>query len=116
VVSHRLQCALQVVLGVLGCPNLPQARLTADDGGAEAAGRVGESGIGVLFTAQQGCGAAVGPLTGAPIYSGIPSFHALPVRSVLDQDSWGHRHSGGHPYSIVGWYIMVPHGTALKSC
>lgn len=62
---HRRHGALQVVLGVLGCPNLPCARLTADDGGAEAAGRVGESGIGVLFTAQQGCGAAVGPLTGA---------------------------------------------------
>lgn len=56
---------MQVVLGVLGCPNLPRARLTADDGGADAAGRVGENGIGVLFAAQQGCGAAVGPLTGA---------------------------------------------------
>lgn len=52
---------------MLGCPNMPRARLTPDDGGAEAAGRVGSDGIGVLFTAQQGCGAAVGPLTGEQV-------------------------------------------------
>ena len=106
----RASRALQVVLGVLGCPNLPHARLTADDGGAEAARRVGESGIGVLFTAQQGCGAAVGPLTGASIHAGhswVTTRDALPVCIALGPGTLG-----GHQYSNVCWYT---HGTAWYS-
>lgn len=54
----------QVVLGVLGCPNMPTTPLVDADGGGGAASHVGTDGVGVLFTAQQGCGAAVAPLSG----------------------------------------------------
>ena len=56
----------QAVLGVLGCPNLPHARLRDEDVGAGAAelgdGQVG--GVGTLFTATRGAGAFAGPLAG----------------------------------------------------
>ncbi|KAK9811515.1 hypothetical protein WJX72_005139 [[Myrmecia] bisecta] len=54
----------QVVLGVLGCPNLPQQPITEADGLEGAAAKVGSEGIGCLFAAQRGQGAFVGPLTG----------------------------------------------------
>lgn len=54
----------QVVLGVLGCPNMPTTPLVDADGGDGAASHVGTDGVGVLFTAQYGCGAAVVPLSG----------------------------------------------------
>lgn len=90
---------------MLGCPNLPRARLTADDGGAEAAGRVGESGIGVLFTAQQGCGAAVGPLTGASI-SVAQSLYAQPARAALGPMAFG---------GTTNQNMLVQRGTAWYS-
>lgn len=47
----------EVALGVLGCPNLPQARFEDDDGGTAAASRSGEAGRGCLFVAHRGRGA-----------------------------------------------------------
>ncbi len=55
---------MQVVLGVLGCPNLPQQPIQEEDGAAGVAERVGTEGIGCLFTAIKGQGAFVGPLNG----------------------------------------------------
>ena len=55
---------MQVVMGVLGCPNMPVAAVTDGDGGADAAGRVGDDDVGVIFAAQLGGGATVGPLKG----------------------------------------------------
>jgi len=55
---------MQVVLGVLGCPNLPQQPIQEEDGAAGVAERVGTEGIGCLFTAITGQGAFVGPLNG----------------------------------------------------
>ena len=55
---------LQVVLGVLGCPNLPQQPIQEQDGAAGIAEKVGSEGIGCLFTAVKGQGAFVQPLTG----------------------------------------------------
>ncbi len=55
---------MQVVVGVLGCPNLPLEPITDADGAAGAAERAGEAGVGVLFSAMRGCGAFVAPLQG----------------------------------------------------
>lgn len=57
---------MQVVAGVLGCPNLPQAPITEEDGLEGAASRSGESGIGCIFAASRGYGAYVGPIAGEP--------------------------------------------------
>lgn len=64
----------EVVLGVLGCPNMPTIPLVDADGGNGAASQVGMDGVGVLFAAQQGCGAAVAPLSD----SGMPQ-HCISV-------------------------------------
>eukprot|EP00884_Botryococcus_braunii_P005140 jgi/Botrbrau1/14627/Bobra.0364s0011.1 len=53
----------QLALGVLGCPNLPQAPITDLDGESGAAKRVGEAGVGCLFTAVRGQGAFQQPLS-----------------------------------------------------
>ena len=55
---------LQVVLGVLGCPNLSQDPITDEQGEAGAAEHAGEPGIGCMFAAQVNQGAFVGPLQG----------------------------------------------------
>ncbi|KAK9825413.1 hypothetical protein WJX81_003131 [Elliptochloris bilobata] len=52
----------QVVVGVLGCPNLPMEPITDADAAAGAAERVGQAGVGALFSATLGGGAFVGPL------------------------------------------------------
>lgn len=54
----------QVVLGVLGCPNLPVEPLTPEQGEAGAAEHAGEPGYGCMFAAQLHEGAFVGPLQG----------------------------------------------------
>jgi hypothetical protein len=54
-----------VVVGVLGCPNLPLERITDADGAAGAAERAGAGGAGALFSATRGGGAFVGALAGA---------------------------------------------------
>lgn len=51
----------EVVLGVLGCPNLPLASIA---GGVEASAARGE-GVGCLFAARKGGGATVQPLDGS---------------------------------------------------
>lgn len=58
------QAVLQVIVGVLACPNLPQAPLVDADGEAGAAQRSSHQGAGCLFAAQKGSGAFVGPLKG----------------------------------------------------
>lgn len=55
---------VQVVVGVLGCPNLPQQPIQEEDGAAGIAEKVGTEGIGCLFTAVRGQGAFVQPLNG----------------------------------------------------
>ena len=66
-------CVCQVVLGVLGCPNLPQQPIQEEDGAAGVAEKVGTEGIGCLFTAIKGQGAFVKPLYGKslPLHSTV---------------------------------------------
>ncbi|GFR39865.1 hypothetical protein Agub_g365 [Astrephomene gubernaculifera] len=53
----------EVVLGVLGCPNLPQGPVSDEDGRSGAAARaVGQSHVGCLFSALRNHGAYVAPL------------------------------------------------------
>lgn len=52
----------EVVLGVLGCPNLPQTQVTDDDGGAGAVDNANRDGVGALFLAHRGHGAFAAPL------------------------------------------------------
>ncbi|KAK9803731.1 hypothetical protein WJX73_008586 [Symbiochloris irregularis] len=54
----------QVVLGVLGCPNLPVEPITPEQGEAGAAEHAGEPGYGCMFAAQLHEGSFVGPLQG----------------------------------------------------
>ena len=73
----------QVVLGVLGCPNLPQEPIADADAGAEAAGHAADSDVGVIFAARRGGGAHVGPLkSGAP--TGGPQGRAAWPRRLLN--------------------------------
>ena len=60
----KVHAAVQVVLGVLGCPNLPQQPIQEEDGAAGVAEKVGTQGIGCLFTAVKHQGAFVKPLNG----------------------------------------------------
>lgn len=53
----------QVVLGVLGCPNMPIVPLEDANSGNGTALNIGTDDVGVLFTAQSGCGAHVAPLS-----------------------------------------------------
>ena len=55
----------QVVVGVLGCPNLPAGQINDEDGAGNSAAKAGTDGVGVIFAAQKGVGAFAGPLTGA---------------------------------------------------
>ena len=63
---------VQVVLGVLGCPNLPNQPIQEEDGAAGVAEKVGTEGIGCLFTTVKGQGAFVRPLNGK-----APFLHLL---------------------------------------
>ena len=72
---------MQVVLGVLGCPNLPQQPIQEEDGAAGVAERVGTEGIGCLFTAIKGQGAFVGALNGKGAnYQGYTDVHRPTVK------------------------------------
>lgn len=52
-----------MVLGVLGCPNLPMAALTEEDGARRVAPEGDDAGrVGVCFVARRGGGAFYGPL------------------------------------------------------
>ncbi|CAK0782351.1 hypothetical protein CVIRNUC_005644 [Coccomyxa viridis] len=53
----------KVVVGVLGCPNLPQKRIEDEDGVGESASKAGTDGVGVIFAAEKGQGAFAGPLS-----------------------------------------------------
>lgn len=59
-------CLSQVVIGVLGCPNLPQSQIRDEDGSGNSAEKAGTDGVGVIFAAQRGAGAFEGPLAGRP--------------------------------------------------
>ena len=63
----------QVVVGVLGCPNLPQKRIEDEDGVGESASKAGTDGVGAIFAAERDQGAFAGPLSGA-LYQ-APEFH-----------------------------------------
>lgn len=62
--TGEIRDLVQVVLGVLGCPNLPQQPIQEEDGAEGVAERVGTEGIGCLFTGVKGQGSFVGPLHG----------------------------------------------------
>ena len=65
--------APQVVLGVLGCPNLPQQAIREGDCDEGQAGRsFAEEGVGTLFAAAKGQGARAGPLL-------APGLPATPI-------------------------------------
>ena len=66
-VDRRTEAALQVVVGVLGCPNLPQKRIEDADGVAESASKAGTDGVGVIFAAERDQGAFAGPLSGSTL-------------------------------------------------
>lgn len=55
----------QVVVGVLGCPNLPAGQIEDADGAGNSAAKAGTDGVGVIFAARKGAGAFAGPLAGA---------------------------------------------------
>ena len=91
---------MQVVLGVLGCPNLPQQPIQEEDGAAGVAERVGTEGIGCLFTAIRGHGAFVGPLNGKiDNYQG----HIEVIRSMVNLPLCV-AHAVALPPSCVQWY------------
>ena len=58
----------QVVVGVLGCPNLPAGQIEDADGAGNSAAKAGTDGVGVIFAARKGAGAFAGPLAGAPLF------------------------------------------------
>jgi 3'(2'), 5'-bisphosphate nucleotidase / inositol polyphosphate 1-phosphatase len=59
------------VLGVLGCPNMPASRFTAEHAGPSPKAGHPREGYGVLFAAIQGCGAFEGSLadTGTELHA-----------------------------------------------
>ena len=65
----------QVVVGVLGCPNLPQKRIEDEDGAGESASKAGTDGVGVIFAAERGQGAFAGPLSGVLNQAAV--FHEI---------------------------------------
>ncbi|KAG2495621.1 hypothetical protein HYH03_006221 [Edaphochlamys debaryana] len=70
----------EVVLGVLGCPNLPQGDVEDDAGGAGAASRSGDEDVGALFWAHRGAGAYAEPLCpqqGDPAGSAPQRIHVV---------------------------------------
>jgi hypothetical protein len=78
-VSVWRSCTLavsQVVLGVLGCPNMPIVPLEDANSGNGTALNIGTDDVGVLFTAQSGCGAHVAPLSGA-LLTGDPLLRMM---------------------------------------
>lgn len=52
---------LQVEVGVLGCPNMPQAPISDDDC-ADVAQRSFDDDVGMIFAARRGAGTFAGPL------------------------------------------------------
>ncbi|DBA77012.1 TPA: hypothetical protein ACH3X1_009602 [Trebouxia sp. C0004] len=83
----------QVVLGVLGCPNLPQQPIQEEDGAAGVAERVGTEGIGCLFTAIKGQGAFVGPLNGRPPSSRLQLQDRSDFSQARFMESYESKHS-----------------------
>ncbi|GAB4821949.1 hypothetical protein N2152v2_008995 [Parachlorella kessleri] len=65
----------QVVVGVLGCPNMPQAAISDEDCD-DVASRSFDESIGMLFAAQRGCGT----------YAGSLWSEALPMQRVFVDD------------------------------
>ena len=77
---------LQVVVGVLGCPNLPQKRIEDADGVAESASKAGTDGVGVIFAAERNQGAFAGPLSGPALTPPLPGSPDLGTSLALGQD------------------------------
>lgn len=64
-----------MVLGVLGCPNLPLAPIGDDDCDERQAARaLSEDGVGTIFAAARGGGARMGPLL-------APGLPATPIHA-----------------------------------
>ncbi|CAD7695494.1 unnamed protein product [Ostreobium quekettii] len=84
----------QVTVGALGCPNLPQTKVTDEDGKPGAASRTLDADIGCLFTATRGGGARDGPLWGSELPSHelrVPDVDS--IASVQYMESFEKRHS-----------------------
>ncbi len=88
----------EVLLGVLGAPNLPHWAITdvdCNENDGELCKAYDDSGIGTLFSAQKGCGAFAGPLfnkTGLPDH-GIHCDDSLAPEEVRYMESFEKKHS-----------------------
>ena len=61
-----------VVLGVLGCPNLPSSKMSAAAAGPSKMAGVARNGVGVVFAAVRGHGAFEGPLMDGAHINRVP--------------------------------------------
>eukprot|EP00976_Prorocentrum_cordatum_P077080 1182546-Prorocentrum_minimum.AAC.8 len=98
----------QVVVGVLGCPNMPAALMTAEDGTAAASKVIGAKGIGMCFIAQKGGGAFKGLLA-----DGVPT-ERLKMEDTSDctkgrwMESYESRHSShGTTAALVSSLLLL---------
>ncbi|KAL4429370.1 hypothetical protein ABPG77_005144 [Micractinium sp. CCAP 211/92] len=84
----------EVVLGVLGCPNLPQYAITEEDCDEGQAGRsFSDDAVGSMFAAAKGQGAYTGPVFGGVPSERIHCNDSLPVSEVRYMESFEARHS-----------------------
>jgi len=84
----------EVVVGALGCPNLPLAPLSDEDGTELARGRIGADGYGVCFAAAKGAGAFCGALgdDGVPTQR-VSTSDELEPGKLRFMESYESRHS-----------------------
>ena len=83
-------------MGVLGCPNLPQARISDSDGTGNSAERAGTQGVGVIFAARKGGGAYAGPL------EGISCLVMLPYGTCVSIGPMQYAHFCLHSATVFG--------------
>jgi len=84
----------QVVVGALGCPNMPEAPLTDADGTDSAKRNIGAPGYGVCFAAIKGAGAFVGGLKDdAPPAKRIALEDGADFSTMRFMESYESRHS-----------------------
>eukprot|EP00798_Chlamydomonas_sp_ICE-L_P028839 gene28839-32028_t len=73
----------EVVVGVLGCPNITQSPVTEEDGGPSAMAKAKESdNVGSVFFAHQGYGAYVAPMWGNYSLQTLPNIQRIHVDDV----------------------------------
>jgi 3'(2'), 5'-bisphosphate nucleotidase/inositol polyphosphate 1-phosphatase len=83
-----------VVLGVLGCPNLPLAPITDQDcDEGQAARSFSDEAVGTMFAASKGQGAYAGPVLGGMPTQRIFCDDAIPPPQARYMESFEARHS-----------------------